>query len=141
MCRAPHYQVCSFETDRRDLPLVEFAELKLDCTMIVISEHVAQFCIVSIVNPFAGLLTKPRSGFGLLKLTAIDYVIYCERKNGQFVSQGFRHEFTKPPTLHGTVLESRPGKLFELQPLNVLLSQKTSVAKEFRCTKGIQFIA
>lgn len=141
MCRAPHYQVCSFETDRRDLPLVDFAELKLDCTMIVIDAHVAQFCIVSIVNPFAGLLTKPRSGFGLLKVTAIDYVIYAERKNGQFISQGFRHEFTKPVTLHGTVLESRPEKLFELQPLNVLLKSRKVKAGEFKCTKGIQFIA
>lgn len=136
MCRAPHYQICSIETNRPDLPLVDFAELKLACTMTVMDAHTAQLVIVSIENPFAGPLSKPRSGFGLLSVTAIDYLIICERQNGSFRSQGYRHDFTRPAKLHGSILEARPHKLFKLVNLGDLLD-----LKEFSCTKGVQFTA
>jgi len=141
MCRSPHYQICSFETDRPDLPLVDFAELGLDCLMVVLSEHAAKLIVTSINNPFAGIAGSPRSRFGKLKVTAIDYVIYAERANGEFISQGFRHEFPKPADLKGDVIESRPHKLFKLEPLGMLLKSRAFSGKEFQCAKGVQFIA
>ncbi len=150
MCRAPHYQVCSFETDDKSLPLVEFDELKLDCQMIILSEQRARFVIVSVTNPFAGVVSvtnpvaRPRAKYGTLNLTAIDYVIYAERANGNFVSQGFRHDFRKPVQLAGSDIDAAPRKLFTLVPLNELLREKYSRAaliKDFACTKGVQFVA
>lgn len=136
MCRAPHYQVCSFETDRPDLPLVDFAELKLDCQMVVLSEHTARLIIVPIGDPFAGPLSSPRRGFSKLNITAIDYMIYCERENGDFQSRGYRHDFPRPAQLVGSVIEARPHKLFKLVTLDQVLD-----LKEFRCTRAIQFTA
>ncbi len=141
MCRAPHYQICSFETDQPDLPLVDFAELGLDCQMVILSAHAARLIITSIRNPFAGLVQAGRSKFGKLKVTAIDYCIYAERANGEFVTQGFRHEFPKPADLKGDVIEARPHKLFKLEPLGDLLRSRAFAGKEFSCTKGVQFIA
>lgn len=140
VCRAPHYQVCSFETDRRDLPLVDFNELKLDCQMVVLSEQSARLIIVSTANPFAGpaetLRFKLGKNIGTLKVTGIDYVIYCERANGDFASQGYHHPFTKPVEFKGSVMTSAPRKLFKLVDLSVLLD-----LKEFNCTRAIQFTA
>jgi len=140
-CRAPHYQVCSFETDCPDLPLVDFSELRLDCQMIVLSEHAARLIITSVHNPFAGIVSSPRSKFGKLNITAIDYCISAERANGEVISQGFRHEFPKPAQLKGDVIEARPHRLFKLEPLGMLLSSRGFSGKEFQCTKGVQFIA
>ncbi len=147
MRHAPHYQVCSLETDRRDLPLIDFNEAGLDCTMVVLSAYAARLTITSVMNPFAGITDGPRSKLGPMKIWAIEYVIVCERANGKFESQSYRHGFKTPPALSENLIRSE-GKLFIVEDLGVLLNRmrKSALgpkvnAKEFKGIKAIQFIA
>ncbi len=146
MRHAPHYQVCSLETDRRALPLIDFNDAGFDCKMFVLSAHAAKLIVTWVNRPFEGIAPSPWGG--PLKILAIEYVIVCERKNGKFESQSYRHGFKRPPTLAGDTLTSTPGKLFEQGDLGFLLNRmrKSGLgpkvnAAEFQGIKGIQFVA
>jgi hypothetical protein len=146
MRHAPHYQVCSLETDRRALPLIDFNDSGLDCKMFVLSAHAAKLIVTWLNRPFDGIAVSPWGG--PLKVTAIEYVIVCERSSGKFESQSYRHGFKRPATLAGDTLSAAPNKLFMQDDLGLLLNRmrKSSLgpkvnAREFRGIKAIQFIA
>lgn len=147
MRHAPHYQVCSLETDRRSLPLIDFSEAGLDCKMFILSAHAARLIVTWFNKPFEGIAASPWGG--PLKITAIEYVIVCERaKGGKFESQSYRHPFKKPALLVGDTMHAQPHKLFMQDDLGLLLNRmrKSSLgpkvnAREFKGIKAIQFIA
>ena len=114
--------------------------------MFVLSAYAAKLIVTWLNRPFEGIVSSPWGG--PLHVTAIEYVIVCERLNGKFESQSYRHAFKKPALLSGDTMSASPHKLFMQDDLGLLLNRmrKSSLgpkvnAREFRGIKAIQFIA